>query len=185
MPLQGPPLVKTYTRVKVISMGDGEVGKSCLIKRFCESKFVPRYISTIGVDFGVRQLVLDKHNLKVNFWDLSGHPEFFEVRNEFYPQTQGIILVYDVTKAASFRNLESWVKEYTQYGNNSSFVTAVCANKVDEKKARVISTSQGQQWATSKGFKYFETSAKSGLNVNEMFTTVFQTILTGTRREIS
>jgi GTPase SAR1 family protein len=76
-------------RIKVTSIGDGGVGKSCLIKRYCEEKFVPRYISTIGVDFGVKPVVIDGLEIKVNFWDFSGHPEFFEVRNEFYKDTQG------------------------------------------------------------------------------------------------
>ncbi len=47
-------------------------------------------MSTIGVDFGVKQVVLDGHELRINFWDLSGHPQFFEVRNEFYKDAQGV-----------------------------------------------------------------------------------------------
>ena len=70
--------------------------------RYCEGKFVSRYISTIGVDFGVRSVEVDseesngssktsiKNLVKVNFWDLSGHPEFYEVRNEFYKDTNGV-----------------------------------------------------------------------------------------------
>ncbi len=70
------------------------VGKSCLIKRYCEQKFVPRYIATIGVDFGVRSVNVEDgtggpaQEVKVNFWDLSGDPDFLDVRNEFTPDTQ-------------------------------------------------------------------------------------------------
>ena len=53
-------------------------------------QFVTRYISTIGIDFGVKAVTIDGQTVKVNFWDLSGHPEFFEVRNEFYKDTQGV-----------------------------------------------------------------------------------------------
>ena len=75
-------------RIKVISMGDGGVGKSCVIKRYCEEKFVTKYISTIGIDYGVKPVMIKGQEVRVNFWDLSGHPEFFEVRNEFYRDTQ-------------------------------------------------------------------------------------------------
>lgn len=56
----------------------------------CFLQFVQRYISTIGVDFGVKPIMMKDLEVKVNFWDLSGHPEFFEVRNEFYKDSQGV-----------------------------------------------------------------------------------------------
>ena len=69
-------------RIKITSLGDGGTGKSCIIKRYCEEKFVSRYISTIGVDFGVKPMEINGYDVKVNFWDLSGHPEFYDVRND-------------------------------------------------------------------------------------------------------
>ena len=70
-----------------------------------------KYIATIGVDFGVRSVEIDSTEVKVNFWDISGHPEFFDVRNEFYKDTQGAILVYDVSSKRSFESLDGWLKE--------------------------------------------------------------------------
>lgn len=79
------------TRIKIISMGAGACGKSCLIKRFCEERFVTKYIATIGVDYGVKPVTVDGIDVRVNFWDLSGHPEFFEVRNEFYKVSAQVV----------------------------------------------------------------------------------------------
>jgi DnaJ family protein C protein 27 len=73
-------------------------------------QFVSKYISTIGVDFGVRSVWIDGIEVKVNFWDLSGHPEFFDVRNEFYKDTQGSLLVFDVGNRRSFEALDNWLK---------------------------------------------------------------------------
>ena len=100
---------QSIVRYKIISMGEGGCGKSCLIKRYCEGKvrrrgsgecqdadnsvfeqFVERYISTIGIDFGVKPVTVQGTEVRVNFFDFSGHPEFFDVRNEFYKDTQGV-----------------------------------------------------------------------------------------------
>src|SRR5690348_15129636 len=70
-------------RIKIISMGALGSGKSCLIKRYCEERFVTKYISTIGIDYGVKPVTVRGQHVRVNFWDLSGHPDFFEIRNEF------------------------------------------------------------------------------------------------------
>ena len=71
---------KRSTRVKIISVGDVETGKSCLIKRYCEKRFVSKYLPTIGVDFGAIHEVVDDWELKINLFDLSGHAAFLEVR---------------------------------------------------------------------------------------------------------
>ena len=90
-------------RIKIVSLGSLGVGKTCLIKRYCEdrvmkstrstinkSQFVSKYMSTIGIDYGVKQVTVNGKEVKVNFWDLSGHEEFVEIRNEFYKDTQGV-----------------------------------------------------------------------------------------------
>ena len=89
------PVVDAPKRIKVLAIGAGAVGKSCLIKRYCEERFVSKYIATIGIDYGVKPVNVDGIDVRVNFWDLSGHPEFFEVRNEFYKDAQGIIFGID------------------------------------------------------------------------------------------
>eukprot|EP00937_MAST-01D_sp_MAST-1D-sp2_P000570 g570.t1 len=202
-------------RMKIISMGEGAVGKSCLIKRYCEGKvrgsardarararrvahpsfshfgaqFVGRYISTIGIDFGVKPVTVGAGNaVRINFWDLSGHPEFFDVRNEFYKDTQGGILVYDVTSRSSFEALGNWIKEAAKFGGGD-VPLVVCANKVRcvsngvcrvqllVDKRRQVTEAEGRAWAESRGFPYFETSAQSGANVNAVFAGLFETVL--------
>ncbi|NWT63242.1 DJC27 protein, partial [Erythrocercus mccallii] len=121
-------------RVKVISMGNAEVGKSCIIKRYCEKRFVPKYLATIGIDYGVTKVQIRDREIKVNIFDMAGHPFFYEVRNEFYKDTQGVLLVYDVGCKESFEALDSWLAEMKQelgpHGNMENVVFVVCANKV-------------------------------------------------------
>ena len=68
--------------------------------------------------------------MKVNFWDLSGHREFYEVRNEFHQHVQGVLLVYDVNNLESFQKLDNWLKEMEQFGGKP-YAIIVCANKVN------------------------------------------------------
>ncbi|XP_007570783.1 dnaJ homolog subfamily C member 27 isoform X1 [Poecilia formosa] len=201
---------KKSLRVKVISLGNAEVGKSCIIKRYCEKRFVPKYLATIGIDYGVTKVQVRDREIKVNIFDMAGHPFFYEVRhfrtlqatvwvlsagggaatrlpcsafqvrNEFYKDSQGVLLVYDVGLRESFDALDSWLGEMKQemgsQANMDSIVFVVCANKVDLTKRRVVDEGEGRLWAESRGFHYFETSAQSGEGINEMFQAFFSSI---------
>ena len=163
-------------RLKVLSLGSGAVGKSCIIKRYCEERFVSKYIATIGIDYGVKPVSIDGVDVRVNFWDLSGHSEFFEIRNEFYKDVQAIMLVYDSSLRESFDDLENWLAEATKYGANvKELPIALCANKADKK--RVVGEEEGRAFANSKNMMYFETSAATGAGINEMFDYLFQSAL--------
>ncbi|XP_006515116.1 dnaJ homolog subfamily C member 27 isoform X2 [Mus musculus] len=83
-------------RIKVISMGNAEVGKSCIIKRYCEKRFVSKYLATIGIDYGVTKVQVRDREIKVNIFDMAGHPFFFEL----LPGVQ--IFLFDRTKATVF-----------------------------------------------------------------------------------
>uniref|UniRef100_A0A7R9SVU2 Uncharacterized protein n=1 Tax=Polyblepharides amylifera TaxID=1486889 RepID=A0A7R9SVU2_9CHLO len=165
----------TAIRIKVISMGDAGVGKSCLIKRYCEEKFVQKYIGTIGVDYGVKCVRLGGVDVRVNLWDLAGGNEYFEVRNEFYKDAQGCMLVYDVNNRASFAALDAWIDESAKYGAGSA-VVVVAGNKTDVGR-RAVSENEGRAWAQANGFLFFEVSAAHGAWVKAMFAAIFQRVL--------
>ncbi|RNA26480.1 dnaJ -like protein [Brachionus plicatilis] len=173
--------VKKSLRIKVISIGNSEVGKSCIIKRYCEKRFVAKYLQTIGIDYGVTKVNLNNLELKVNIFDMSGHALFDQIRNEFYKDTQGAILVFDVTDKKSFESLENWIGEIKQELKTNSesienIAFVVCGNKIDRGK-RVVDEGDARIWALSKGFHYFETSASSGAGINEMFETLLTEIV--------
>nr|CAH8867632.1 unnamed protein product [Trichobilharzia regenti] len=167
-------------KIKVISMGDEDTGKSCLIKRFCEKRFVSKYSPTIGIDYGVFRTKVSNTDLRVDIFDMSGNPAFYDVRNEFYKDVDGAILVFDVTKRTSFGNLIRWVQElHFELGGlkSTSFpVIIVCGNKVD-KLPRSISYYDASEWAAKHQYPYFETSAFSGHGVLDTFNTLFESII--------
>ena len=170
------PPVTAAARLKIISMGDSGVGKSCLIKRYCEDKFVSKHVATIGIDFGVKPVKLDGPGpVKVNFFDMAGGPEYLEIRNEFYKDAQGALLVFDVSSKASLEALDKWMKEADDYGMDArrGCALVLVGNKSDSKK-REVSEADAKRWAGAHGgMAYFETSAKDGDNVAKMFERLF------------
>lgn len=170
---------KQPLRIKIISMGNAKVGKSCIIKRYCEKRFVSKYMATIGIDYGVTKVTVHGQDVKVNIFDMAGHPIFYEVRNEFYNETNGVMLVYDVTDRNSFGALQEWLDEMKQEMENPdemlNIVFVVCANKID--KTREVDDLEGRVWAESKGFHYCEMSAQSGQGISEMFETLFSEVV--------
>ena len=80
-------------------------------------------------------------------------------RGRFYKDTQGALLVFDVSERDSFDQLEDWLKESAKFGMPRDLPVAVCANKVD--KPRKVSEAEGRQWAASHKYDYFELSAST------------------------
>ena len=169
------PRKKDVTKVKLISMGDTGVGKSCIIKRFCEGRFSPKYFGTIGVDYGVKSVRFGPAEVRINLFDLAGGKEFLSVRNEFYKDTQGGILVFDVTNRESFEALNAWVDESCTFGAKNPEIFVV-ANKI-EMPSRVISEEEARSWADANGFDYFEVSASTGSRVMDLFEKLTSRIL--------
>mmetsp|Transcript_17435 Transcript_17435/g.45071 ORF Transcript_17435/g.45071 Transcript_17435/m.45071 type:complete len:189 (+) Transcript_17435:109-675(+) len=169
------PPVTSSTRIKIISIGDPAVGKSCLIKRYCEQRFVSKYVATIGVDYGVKPIKVRGKEVKVNFWDLAGGEEYAEIRNEFYKDAQGGIVVYDINSRKSFEALDYWLKEAAEHGAKETAYVVV-GNKTDVGR-RVVKEEEGRAFAKQHGMPYFEATAKDGENVQEMFHELFAIVV--------
>lgn len=163
--------------VKVVGVGDSGVGKTCLVKRFCEEKFTPKFHPTVGVDYGFKIHTIEKTDLRVHFWDMAGRVEYYDVRNELYSQTQAVMLVFDVTNRASFQSLEAWNRETLRCSSSFPSVTIIVANKVDQDIERAVSKEEGERWAASHKMEYCETSAATGEGVNEMFDKMLSDVL--------
>ena len=106
-------------RLKITSLGDAETGKSCLMKRFSENRFFPKYIPTIGIDYGVKDVRLDSISgvtIKANLFDTSGLSDYAEAWRPFLVGTQGLILVFDVTRRETFFGLSEWLGKAEAHG---------------------------------------------------------------------
>uniref|UniRef100_K3WMV2 Uncharacterized protein n=1 Tax=Globisporangium ultimum (strain ATCC 200006 / CBS 805.95 / DAOM BR144) TaxID=431595 RepID=K3WMV2_GLOUD len=158
--------------IKLLLIGDSGVGKSCVLLRYSDDSFTTSFITTIGIDFKVKTIDIDGKRIKLQIWDTAGQERFRTITTAYYRGAMGILLVYDVTDDHSFQNIRNWMTQIKQ--NASSNVNKILiANKCDvDPSERVVSTKQGQDLADEFGIKFFETSAKNNLNIDEAFRSI-------------
>mmetsp|Transcript_421 Transcript_421/g.1158 ORF Transcript_421/g.1158 Transcript_421/m.1158 type:complete len:207 (+) Transcript_421:803-1423(+) len=148
------------------------VGKSCLLLRFSDDQFTSSFITTIGIDFKMKKMLIDNKWVKLQIWDTAGQERFRTITNAYYRGAMGILLVYDVTDESSFNNIRNWISNIQQ--NASESVNKILiGNKCDmDESKRVVSFARGKALADEFGLSFFETSAKNNVQVDDSFTTL-------------
>ena len=159
---------------KIISVGSNAVGKTSLIRRFTDNIFEETYIATLGVDFAVKQVRLQDCNVELKLFDTAGEEKFGTLRSYYYRGAQGAIVVFDLTRRKSFDWLNEWLKQV--YINCGKISHILVGNKIDLPD-REVTMNEAEKYASSKGLSYIETSAKTGDNVERMFTYLANQIL--------
>jgi small GTP-binding protein len=154
--------------LKVVVGGEGTVGKTSLIRRYCQGKFEASRVATIGVDFQTQLVKLPEKTVKLSIWDMAGQDRFRVIRGGFYRGSRASALVYDVSQAETFAQLGKWRDEILQVVAAEPFV--VVGNKTD--LARVLSADEARAFASSIGAEYLETSALTGEGVATLFDTL-------------
>ena len=144
------------------------MGKTSLIRRYCQGKFEASRVATIGVDFQTQLVKLPEKTVKLSIWDMAGQDRFRVIRGGFYRGSRASALVYDVSQAETFAQLGKWRDEILQVVAAEPFV--VVGNKTD--LARVLSADEARAFASSIGAEYLETSALTGEGVATLFDTL-------------
>ncbi len=171
--------------IKISLCGDGGVGKTSLRKRYVGQGFDTDYITTIGADFVSKEVILnnvsESKKIKFHIWDLAGQPTFSRVRKLYFQYTLGAFLVYDITRPDTLFSLEMWINELSKNSGSTDISVIVLGNKSDlqeesidrvksEKARKYISEELIARFDNIDGdIAFFETSAKTGKNVNEAF----------------
>jgi len=143
---------------KVIVLGDGAVGKTSLIMRFCEDSFQQSYKQTIGLDFFIKRIVLPGNvHVTLQLWDIGGQQLGGRMLANYIYGSHGVILVYDVTNMESFKNLEDWydlVKTTFKDKERMPYV-AMIGNKMDLNHLRVVKSEKHSLFAVENGMSGF------------------------------
>jgi len=161
---------------KILLLGDSEVGKSCFLMRYSDNVFVDNYITTIGLDYKLKYVQLESGEMiKVQLWDTAGQDRYRTIAKNYYKGSHGILLLYDITKLNSFENIREWIKDIREEVYEKAIIFLI-GNKIDKNDERVISTEQGEKLAKEYDLPFFEASAKSGENVDEIFKALYKRI---------
>jgi small GTP-binding protein len=151
--------------VKVVIVGDGNVGKTSLIRSYTEGKFSLSRVATIGVDFHTHTVELPDGQIKLSIWDMAGQVRFQHVRSGFYPGSRVAALVYDVTTLESLEHLADWRAEVLAIVPSIEFI--LVGNKIDLPRAQDAAAALAM--AAQFGAPYVETSALTGAGIAELF----------------
>ena len=161
---------------KVLLLGDSEVGKSCFLMRYSDNVFVENYITTIGLDYKLKTVKLDNgKTIKVQLWDTAGQDKYRTIAKNYYKGSHGILLLYDITKISSFDNIREWIRDIKEEVDENAILFLI-GNKIDLSDKRVITKEKGTELAGEYKIPFFEASAKSGENVDEIFKALYKKI---------
>eukprot|EP00730_Choanoeca_flexa_P018478 TRINITY_DN8987_c0_g1_i2.p2 TRINITY_DN8987_c0_g1~~TRINITY_DN8987_c0_g1_i2.p2 ORF type:complete len:205 (+),score=51.50 TRINITY_DN8987_c0_g1_i2:203-817(+) len=153
---------------KLVLLGESAVGKSSLVLRFVKGQFHEYQESTIGAAFLTQTVNVDDVTVKFEIWDTAGQERYHSLAPMYYRGAQAAIVVYDVTNTDTFGRAKNWVKELQRQAN-PNIVIALAGNKADLAAKRQVNTDEAAQYAEENGLLFMETSAKTAMNVNEIF----------------
>ena len=158
------------TVYKVLLLGDSTVGKTCFLLRYCDKTFQEAHLSTIGLDYRLKTMTLQNgKNIKLQIWDTAGQDRFRAITKNYYKGANWIILIYDITNLQSYENVKNWIAQIREQAN-PNVVIYLAGNKIDVvEELRMVKTEDGQKIADEFNLPFYETSAKSGINVNKIF----------------
>ncbi|KAI6043317.1 P-loop containing nucleoside triphosphate hydrolase protein, partial [Pisolithus marmoratus] len=181
--------------LKFIITGDAAVGKSSLLVRLTDQRFLSNPDPTLGVEFGSKLIEIPEEGkiIKLQCWDTAGTESFRSITRSYYRGAAGCLLVYDVTNRASYLNARSWLADVREHAD-PHLTCILVGNKVDlcndgaertaHYKRREVPTAEAERWATDEGLLFVEASAKSGQNVDRAFEQAARDILNKIKRGV-
>ena len=164
--------------VKIMTLGNSSVGKSCFILRYINEFFNDKYLSTLGVDFKQKEIKLKNgKKVRLRIFDTAGQERFKSASLTFIKKTDGIILIYDISNYDSFKATNGWMESIKDNGKKDLPIILV-GNKCDlPDEERQVSLKEGEDKANEFQIPFFETSCKNGININEAVEKLVEDIL--------
>ena len=161
-------LTQTIYQLRIILIGDSNVGKTSLVNRFMGYDFESNYKCTISADFKIKSISISSEiGAELTVWDTCGQERFRSMTRQYFKDAQGIVLVYDVGELESFNNLSVWLKEIKNNSNKDPEIVLV-GNKIDLED-RKVTKEKGMRFAEKNNLMYVESSSKEGINVDSPF----------------
>ncbi|XP_037308541.2 EF-hand calcium-binding domain-containing protein 4A isoform X1 [Pungitius pungitius] len=156
---------------KVVFLGTSGVGKSSFIQQYCTGLFNNKMSATVGIDFKMKTLTLGSTIITLQLWDTAGQERFRSITEQYYRKADAILAMYDVAQTSSFTAVRAWMDSVKEKMCDGA-VLVLLANKLDlaDGHSREVKTAEGQRLADKHQALFYECSAKTGCNVEELMT---------------
>ena len=159
---------KKLFEAHIVTLGNGQVGKTSIILRYIDDRFSANYLSTIGIDSKIKKIKMPNgEQIKVKISDTAGQERFRSIASNYLKKANGILLVYDITCHESFSDINKWLQEINK--NESTKPMVLIGNKSDLEEKREVPKEEGMGYAknVAKNIPFYETSCKTGDNVDK------------------
>ena len=165
---------KKILEAKIVLLGDVSVGKTSIASRYCKNSFNEHHINTIGGAYQQQKVVLNNGSMvKLHIWDTSGQERFRAMTNLYYRDAQVAILTYDITNESSFASIDFWIEELKFKVENENMILCLVGNKSDvTQDERKVSKDKAKNFAQENNMIFYETSAKTGDGIKDLFVTI-------------
>ena len=161
---------------KIVLIGDTCVGKSCILVRFSDDVFVENYVTTIGVDFRFKTMIVKNKIAKIQIWDTAGQERYRSITTAYYRGAAAIIICCDSTNKESFYNIKNWIDEISKY-TDKDVDKLILMNKCDLTEERQIDKNEISKFEKENGIKIMEVSAKTGNGIDKAFEYIIEKLI--------
>lgn len=153
---------------KIILIGDSGVGKTNILSRYINNYYSDSTKSTVGVELGCKIEQINDTKVKIQIWDTAGQERYKSITKTYYKGAKGALIVYDISRKESFLNVDKWIGDLKEYGEENVCVILV-GNKCDLENNRQVSTDEVSKKAEQYKIGFCETSALSAKNIDLAF----------------
>ena len=160
---------------KMILIGDSGVGKTNILSRYINNTFSEATKSTVGVELGTKVEEYNNTKIKVQIWDTAGQERYKSITKSYYKGAKGAFIVYDITKKDSFQNVDKWIQDLKDFGEDDAAILIV-GNKSDLEDKREVTTEEVKKKAEVYKMAYCETSALKATNIEYAFKTLIKLV---------
>jgi Ras-related protein Rab-8A len=163
--------------IKILTIGDSGVGKTCLLLKYSSGQFSPMFITTIGIDYKLKTIDVNGEEVRLQLWDTAGQERFRTLTASYFKGAHGILMVYDISDRKSFESVSTWMTMIKQQADTNISLVLV-GNKCDVDDDQIkVKPEEGQELASSFGIPFHLTSAKTNEGVDEAFLSIAQLVL--------
>ena len=162
--------------IKIMVLGNTAVGKTSFILTYTENTFQEVHLSTMGIDYKEKHIIIEGKKYRLSVYDTTGQERYRSLAFSLIKNTDGIILIYDVTNESSFKAVPDWIQSAREK-KGENYPMIILGNKIDLEDERKVKTEDGEELAQKYGLDFYEISNKENVNIENAILTLVKKIL--------